>query len=139
MILSAGVIPVRCAAQGERFLLLRAYRYWDFPKGEVGPGETPLGAALREVREETGITDLEYPWGLDYYETRPYGRGKVARYYLGRTDTSAVTLGVALTLGTAEHHEYRWVDAAEAHRLLGPRVAQALAWALGRMGAVDQG
>jgi bis(5'-nucleosidyl)-tetraphosphatase len=63
----------------------------------------------------------------------------VARYYLARTATSAVTLGVNPVLGTPEHHEYRWVDGGEAGRLLSPRVARALAWALGRMGALDQG
>lgn len=31
---------------------------WDLPKGKIDPGETPLEAALREVREETGLTEL---------------------------------------------------------------------------------
>ncbi|NIR58308.1 MAG: NUDIX hydrolase, partial [Gammaproteobacteria bacterium] len=33
--LSAGVVVVRTDRDGPRYLLLRAYRYWDFPKGEV--------------------------------------------------------------------------------------------------------
>ncbi|MFO7859140.1 MAG: NUDIX domain-containing protein, partial [Ectothiorhodospiraceae bacterium] len=53
--LSAGVVVVRREAQGWRCLLLRAYQYWDAPKGRVEAGETPLEAARREVREETGI------------------------------------------------------------------------------------
>lgn len=28
---------------------------WSIPKGEIGPGEEPLGAALREFREELGF------------------------------------------------------------------------------------
>lgn len=29
---------------------------WVFPKGHIEPGETPEQAAVREVREETGVT-----------------------------------------------------------------------------------
>lgn len=42
-------------------LLLVMYRmgYWDLPKGKIDPGETPVEAALREVREETGLQTLQ--------------------------------------------------------------------------------
>ena len=43
----AAIVPVRRAAGGRRVLAL--------PKGHVDPGETPEQAALREVREETGM------------------------------------------------------------------------------------
>ncbi|MGH8579780.1 MAG: NUDIX domain-containing protein [Gammaproteobacteria bacterium] len=33
--------------------MLRAYNYWDFPKGTVEPAEDPFEAACREVEEET--------------------------------------------------------------------------------------
>ena len=33
--------------------------HWDFPKGHVEDGETELQTALRELAEETGITDVE--------------------------------------------------------------------------------
>lgn len=40
-------------------LLIRdSYQHWGFPKGHVERGETPDRAALREVREETGLGDL---------------------------------------------------------------------------------
>jgi 8-oxo-dGTP pyrophosphatase MutT (NUDIX family) len=41
------IVPTRRAADGSRVLAL--------PKGHVDPGETPVQAAEREVREETGI------------------------------------------------------------------------------------
>ena len=132
---SAGVIVVRATSEGPRFLLLRSYRYWDFPKGQVEPGETPLAAARRETSEETGIDRLDFAWGEDYFETEPYARGKVARYYLARTDRSQVTLGVSPTLGRPEHHEYRWVSGQRAGALLNPRLRRALAWALSRIDA----
>ncbi|MDE2264139.1 MAG: NUDIX domain-containing protein, partial [Gammaproteobacteria bacterium] len=37
--LSAGVVVLRRGAAGWLFLMLRAYRNWDFPKGMVEPGE----------------------------------------------------------------------------------------------------
>jgi bis(5'-nucleosidyl)-tetraphosphatase len=61
--LSAGVIVVRKHADGYRYLLLRAFRYWDFPKGLVEAGEDPLASAVREVAEETTLTDLKFRWG----------------------------------------------------------------------------
>ena len=134
-ILSAGVVTVRAEAGEWRFLLLRAYQYWDFPKGRTETGETPLQAACREVTEETGITDLRFKWGEDYTETGPYARGKVARYYLAETTTREVTLGIAPELGTPEHHEWRWVDRRTAYRLTAPRVRQVLDWAMERLPA----
>ena len=84
-ILSAGVVVVRRVDDEWRVLLLRVYNYWDFPKGIVEPGEYPLTTARREVREETGIEDLEFRWGEEFIETEPYAKNKVARYYLATT------------------------------------------------------
>ena len=136
--LSAGVIVVRETLLGRRVLLLRSYRHWDFPKGQVEAGETALDAARRETREETGIDGLSFDWGEDYYQTAPYGRGKVARYYIARTATAAVILGINPALGRPEHHEYRWVSLGRAHSLLNPRVREALDWALDRMAHTPQ-
>jgi len=141
--LSAGVVVIRETREGWRYLLLRAYNHWDFPKGMVEPGEEPLAAAIREVREETLIDDLEFPWGEVYIETQPYSRGKVARYYLAKTRTAEVSLPVIEALGRAEHNEFRWVDKATALRLVSPRVAPIVEWASGiiepRQNTVDVG
>jgi bis(5'-nucleosidyl)-tetraphosphatase len=127
--LSAGVVVVRRSGDEIRYLLLRCYRYWDFPKGEVNPGESPLAAAQREVEEETGLRDLAFSWGYGFCETPPYAAGKIARYYLAETAETVVRLGVNPQLGHAEHQEYRWVKRSEARRLLNERVAAVLDWA----------
>lgn len=127
---SAGVVVLRTTPRDCRCLLLRAYRYWDFPKGEAGGTESLLETARREVREETGITDLAFPWGKQYTETPPYGSPrKIARYYVARTEQREVQLGGNPELGRPEHHEWRWVDYEEARRLLGERVGAVLDWA----------
>lgn len=132
--LSAGVVVARETPEGWRFLLLRAFNHWDFPKGMVEPGEEPLQAAIREVREESLISDLEFRWGEDHTETGPYSRGKVARYYVASTRTTDVTLTVIEELGRPEHNEYRWVDYQGALRLVSPRIAPVLQWAAARIG-----
>jgi 8-oxo-dGTP pyrophosphatase MutT (NUDIX family) len=127
--LSAGVVVVRPSAEGWRFLLLRAFTHWDFPKGMVEEGEQPLAAAVREVREETCIRDLEFVWGEDSTSTGPYSRGKVARYYIASTQTIEVELAVNPEIGRPEHTEYRWVSLREARELVSPRVQPVVQWA----------
>jgi 8-oxo-dGTP pyrophosphatase MutT (NUDIX family) len=137
--LSAGVVVVRQAEEGWRFLLLRAFNHWDFPKGMVEPGEEPLAAAVREVREESLIGDLEFAWGETSTRTGPYSRGKVACYFIAQTRTVDVTLQVNPELGRAEHSEYRWVDYDEAVQLVSPRVRPVLRWAAQVMNLRDRG
>ena len=127
--LSAGVVVVRPAAGGWRFLLLRAFNHWDFPKGMVEEGEEPLAAAVREVREESLIDDLEFAWGEPSTRTGPYSRGKVACYFIAQTRTAEVSLPVNPELGRPEHSEFRWVDYDEALQLVSPRVRPVLHWA----------
>ena len=56
---SAGGIVFRLDAGQPVFLLIRdSYRNWGFPKGHLEVGEEPAAAALREVKEETGLSDL---------------------------------------------------------------------------------
>jgi bis(5'-nucleosidyl)-tetraphosphatase len=132
-ILSAGVVVVRRVDDDWRVLLLRIYNYWDCPKGEIEPGEDSLAAALREVREETAIGDLEFHWGRDFVETPPYSKNKVARYYVAATRTAGIKLPVNPELGAPEHHEFRWLSFDAAQALVVPRVRAVLDWAQGRL------
>jgi bis(5'-nucleosidyl)-tetraphosphatase len=127
--LSAGVVVVRRAGDDWLYLLLRAFNHWDFPKGMVEEGEEPLAAAIREVREESTIEDLDFAWGSNSTQTGPYSGGKVARYYLAATRTSDVSLPVNPMIGRAEHSEYRWVDFDAALELVSPRVKPVVRWA----------
>ena len=128
--LSAGMVIFRHENRGRLYLLLRAYRNWDFPKGEVEESEDPFDTARREVREETGITDLYFPRGRIFKETEPYRNGrKVARYYLAETTETEVRFSINPEIGRPEHHEYRWLNAAGARALAPPRLQSILTWA----------
>ncbi len=63
---SAGGLVVR----GDEVLLIATAggRRWQLPKGHLEPGELPAQAAVREVREETGVTGriVEPLSGVDY-------------------------------------------------------------------------
>jgi len=42
-----------------KFLIMKRDGLWDLPKGKLERGESPEIAALREVEEETGLSDLK--------------------------------------------------------------------------------
>ena len=126
---AAGAVVFRRTERGVRLLVLRAYKNWDFPKGLIEPGETELDAAKRETAEETGLADLDFPFGDAHKDTLPYAGGKVARYYVALSPGGDVRLLVSAELGRPEHHEYRWTSYAEARRLLPPRLQPILDWA----------
>jgi 8-oxo-dGTP pyrophosphatase MutT (NUDIX family) len=57
---SAGGVVYRQASGEPVFLLIRdSYKNWGFPKGHVEKDEAPADAAVREVAEETGLTQLD--------------------------------------------------------------------------------
>lgn len=131
---SAGIVIVRYENDEPMVLLMRAYNYWDFPKGGIELEETKYEAALREVKEESGITDLEFPWGKTLYETEPYGRErKVVYYFLAETHTNDVVIGENPESGKREHEEYRWVSFDEAREMCVERIRRVLDWADNRI------
>lgn len=87
---SAGGVVHREIDGALHVLLIRdPYRNWGLPKGHVEAGEAPADAALREVREETGLRELEL--GVDLGTIDWYFRAggdvihKYCRFYLMRS------------------------------------------------------
>jgi len=56
---------------------------WGLPKGHIEPGESPRSAAVREVREETGLmAEIERPLGdLSYRYVRWGAGGRPVKVY----------------------------------------------------------
>jgi 8-oxo-dGTP pyrophosphatase MutT (NUDIX family) len=105
--ISAGVILFRQAP--ERYYLLLHYEsgHWDFPKGHIEPGEDAQQTARRELKEETGISELcfvdGYKQSLRYFfRQKGIGIFKLVIYFLAETDQSEVSL-------SDEHIGFDWL------------------------------
>jgi 8-oxo-dGTP pyrophosphatase MutT (NUDIX family) len=98
---SAGIIPFREDGKNRKYLLLLSRltisQLWEFPKGQIEKGEDPPTAALREFKEETGISDCKiisgYQKVLKYFYQRD-GKliSKSVTYFLGRAGEGEVKL-----------------------------------------------
>ncbi|MEQ1691879.1 MAG: NUDIX hydrolase [Gemmatimonas sp.] len=88
---SAGGVVYRLHDGQPLFLLIRdSYRNWGFPKGHLEVDEPPSAAAVREVREETGLEGLELDGEIETIDWFFRFRGrlvhKVCHFYLMHTD-----------------------------------------------------
>lgn len=93
---SAGGVVYRVENGEPLFLLIRdSYSNWGFPKGHLETDEPPDVAALREVREETGLDDVALDGAIDTIDWFFRFRGrlvhKVCHFYLMRSDASTTT------------------------------------------------
>lgn len=106
---SAGVLIYRLTSQGPRILVLHYDAgHWDFPKGKLEAGETDIQAALREVAEETAITqvNIQPNWKetLQYVYTREGEHiSKTVVFFLGLTPQDQVRL-------SDEHTAFAWLS-----------------------------
>ena len=103
---SAGAVVFIANPEPEYLLLHYTAGHWDFPKGNIEAGETEKQAAVREIREETGITDVEFIEGFRHIISYRYRKGKrlvnkEVVLFLGVTKTRDVTI-------SHEHIGFAW-------------------------------
>ena len=66
------------------------YNDWGWPKGKVDPGETLPETAVREIKEETGLTiRLGVKLGVQEYQL-PNGKDKEVHYWAARVSSKAL-------------------------------------------------
>ena len=122
---SAGTILYRESPLGKMYLLLNyPSGHWDFVKGNIEKGETFKQTVVREVREETGIADIDFVDGFEDKVEYHYQRdGEVIHkevvFYLARTKTNDVIL-------SHEHQDFTWLNFDDALKKLTYKTAKKL-------------
>ena len=107
---------------------------WDIPKGLQDPGETELEAALRELREETGLAFApERLVDLGRFE---YRRDKQLHLFRVEVGDTLASLDHLVCTSFFPHHQtgaptpemdgFRWAARGEVARLCWPRMAERL-------------
>lgn len=115
------------ARRGERVLVIehRRLQTWLPIGGELEAGETPLEAAVRELREETGLVAEWLPLagaldgvppGLIGYEEHPAGSKGLHMNFVFVARVAAE----AEVVPNAEFEHFRWVDRVELDGLASP-------------------
>jgi ADP-ribose pyrophosphatase len=92
---AAGVLPF---VDDDHVIMVRQYRYvqrenhrWEMPTGGIHPGETPIQAAQRELREETGYEAAELVLIHSFYSSKSVC-DEVCHLFLGRGLARAAAL-----------------------------------------------
>ena len=106
---SAGIILYRKENIKKLFLLLHyPSGHWDFVKGKMEKNETTHETAIRETKEETGITDIVFAENFEeWIEYNFKYQGELVQkkvvFFLAETKTKEIKI-------SHEHSGYTWMD-----------------------------
>ena len=106
---SAGIVIFRKEGTKNLFLLLHyPSGHWDFVKGKMEKGETTHQTAIREAKEETGITDITFVENFEeWIEYNFKYQGELVQkkvvFFLAETKTKEIKI-------SHEHSGYTWLD-----------------------------
>ena len=106
---SAGIVLFRKEESKILFLLLHyPSGHWDFVKGKMEQGESTHQTAVRETKEETGITDITFVENFEeWIEYNFKYQGELVQkkvvFFLAETKTEEVKI-------SHEHRGYTWLD-----------------------------
>ena len=106
---SAGIVLFRKVKSKKLFLLLHyPSGHWDFVKGKMEEGESTHQTAIRETKEETGITDITFLENFEeWIEYNFQYQGEIVNkkvvFFLAETKTEDVKI-------SHEHQNYAWMD-----------------------------
>ncbi len=112
---SCGAVIYRINEKNDvRILLVKNHngKCWTFPKGHIEMGENEQQTALREIKEETGLSVEIIPGFRQTSSYRPFGKiRKTAVFFLAKADKSIVSMQ------PSEIDYYLWVSIDEAMRM----------------------
>jgi len=106
---SAGIVLFRNDSDKNEFLLLNYPQgHWDFVKGKIEQNETSHETALRETKEETGITNIEFVDGFEEsveydFRFKKEDIHKKVIFFLAKTNEKNIKL-------SHEHNDYLWLE-----------------------------
>ena len=114
---SCGAIVFKRQKDGIKYLLLHYEAgHWDFPKGNEEKHEKEEQTAAREIKEETGIEDIEFADGFKetikyFYKNGEETMYKEVVFFLAQSATESVVL-------SKEHSGYAWMSYEHAEKKL---------------------
>ena len=106
--ISAGVVIFREDSKLLFLLLYYPSGHWDFVKGKIEENENTHQTVVRETKEETGITDLDFVDGFEEsieYDFQYEGEliHKKVIFFLAKTSIEKIKI-------SHEHLDYVWLE-----------------------------